>query len=128
MDIETGDTVGFLVFSGGVQEIFSVQLVPFSHPALLDINDPLLHTSYSIPDEAIKDFTPPYPKLVEIEETTLQHRQGKFEESIKSYKTILNDETQSTWYPNTEILRQNVDGDWRLLIESAKELLIQRFS
>jgi len=67
VDIDTGDTVGFLVFSGGVQEIFSVQLVPYQYPALLDLDDPLLHTSYSIPDEALREFTPPDPKQALIE-------------------------------------------------------------
>jgi len=42
VDIETGETVGFLVFADGVQEIFSVQLLPQSYPALLDLDDPML--------------------------------------------------------------------------------------
>ena len=82
VDIETGETVGFLVFSGGVQEIFSVQLLPQKYPALLDLNDPLLHTSYSIPEEALQDFTPPDPKLVRIETAIQQHRRGEFSEAI----------------------------------------------
>ncbi len=92
VDIESGDTVGYLVFSGGVQEIFSVQLVPWKYPALLDLNDPLLHTSYSIPDEAIKDFTPPDPKQVRIETAIAHHRRGEFDNAIKGYKEILKDE------------------------------------
>lgn len=92
VDIETGETVGFLVFSGGVQEIFSVQLVPWSYPALLDLDDPLLHTSYSIPDEAIKDFTPPDPKLVKVETAIQHHRRGQHKEAIDQYKNILADE------------------------------------
>jgi len=92
VDIESGETVGFLEFSGGVQEIFSVQLLPFSYPALLDLDDPLLHTSYSIPDDAIKDFSPPDPKLVKVEAATQLHRQGKFDDAIKAYKNILSDE------------------------------------
>ena len=92
VDIETGDTVGYLVFSGGVQEIFSVQLVPWKYPALLDLNDPLLHTSYSIPDEAIKDFTPPDPKQVRIEKAIGHHRRGEFDDAIKDYKEILKDD------------------------------------
>jgi len=92
VDIETGETMGFLVFSGGVQEIFSVQLVPCKYPALLDLNDPLLHTSYSIPDEAIKDFTPPDPKLVRVEEAIGHHRRREFDKAISAYKEILKDE------------------------------------
>ncbi len=92
VDIETGETVGFLVFSGGVQEIFSVQLIPQGYPALLDLNDPLLHTSYSIPDEALKDFTPPNPKLIRVEAAIQHHRRGEFEQAISAYKAILEDE------------------------------------
>lgn len=95
VDIETGETVGFLVFSGGVQEIFSVQLVPWKYPALLDLDDPLLHTSYSIPDEAIKDFTPPDPKLVRVEQAIQNHRRGDFDQAIKAYKEILLDEPKN---------------------------------
>jgi len=95
VDIETGETVGYLVFSGGVQEIFSVQLVPSRYPALLDLNDPLLHTSYSIPDDALKDFTAPDPKLVLVENAIHLHRQKQFDKAIISYKEILNDDPEN---------------------------------
>jgi len=95
VDIETGETVGFLVFSGGVQEIFSVQLIPWSYPAILDLDDPLLHSSYSIPDEAIKDFTPPDPKLVQFEKALQHHRRGEFDDAIAGYKDILSNETNN---------------------------------
>ena len=95
VDIETGETVGFLEFSGGVQEIFSVQLVPWKYPALLDLNDPLLHTSYSIPDAALKDFTPPDPKQLKIEKAIQHHRRREFDKAIVAYKEILNDEPEN---------------------------------
>jgi uncharacterized protein (TIGR03032 family) len=92
VDIETGQTVAYLVFSGGVQEIFSVQLVPWKYPALLDQNDPLLHTSYSIPDEALQDFTAPDPKQLRVETAIAHHRRRDFDKAIKAYKEILSDE------------------------------------
>jgi len=92
VDIETGETVGFLVFSGGIQEIFSIQLLSQSYPALLDLDDPLLRTSYSIPDEALSEFTPPDPKLLRIETAIQHHRRGEFEQAINRYKAILDDE------------------------------------
>lgn len=92
VDIESGATVGYLVFSGGVQEIFSVQLVPWKYPALLDLNDPLLRTSYSIPDAALKEFTPPDPKQVRIEQAIQHHRRREFDKAIAAYKEILQDE------------------------------------
>ena len=96
VDITNGQTVGFLVFSGGVQEIFSVELVPFAYPALLDINDPLLATSYSIPDEAIKDFTPPDPKQVKIEQAITHHRRQEHDQAISAYQEILKSDPDNT--------------------------------
>lgn len=95
VDIENGETVGFLEFAGGVQEIFSVQLLPQSYPALLDLDDPMMHTSYSIPDEALKDFTAPDPKLVRLESAIQLHRRGEFKQAIDAYKEILTDEPEN---------------------------------
>ena len=96
VDITNGQTVGFLVFSGGVQEIFSVQLVPYAYPALLDLDDPLLASSYSIPDEAIKDFTPPDPKQVKIEQAIAHHQRKELDKAITAYQNILNDDPDNT--------------------------------
>ena len=92
VDIETGQTVGFLEFSEGVQEIFSVQLVPWKYPALLDFTDPLLGTSYSIPDEAVKDFTAPDPKQLRIDKAIQFHHRKEYKEAIENYKEILSDD------------------------------------
>ncbi|MEO0369758.1 MAG: TIGR03032 family protein, partial [Pseudomonadota bacterium] len=89
VDINTGATVAFLAFSGGVQEIFSVQIIPWVYPALLDLSDPLLRSSYSIPDEALKDFTPPDPKQLEIERAIALHRRKEYVQAIDAYKKIL---------------------------------------
>jgi len=62
------------------------------YPALLDHNDPLLHTSYSIPDEAIKDFTPPDAKQLRREAGIQHHRRGELDQAIAVYKEILQDE------------------------------------
>ncbi len=89
VDITNGETVGFLVFSGGVQEIFSVQVVPFAYPALLDMDDPILNTSYSIPDESIKEFTPPNPTQLKIETAIAHHRRREYDKAIEAYREIL---------------------------------------
>lgn len=96
VDIESGETAGFLVFSGGVQEIFSVQLLPWKYPALLDHNDPLLHSSYSVPEEALQDFIPPDPKQIEIETAIQKHRRREFEEAISAYKLILKEDSKNS--------------------------------
>lgn len=96
VDIEVGQTVGFLEFSEGVQEIFSVQLLPWKFPALLDFNDPLLSTSYSIPDDAIKDFSKPDPKQVKAEQAIHHHHRKEYDQAINAYKDILNDEKNNS--------------------------------
>lgn len=54
VNIETGATVAFLHFTGGVQEVFAVQPLPgLRYPELInEINDWLKH-SYVLPDEAL---------------------------------------------------------------------------
>ncbi len=50
VNIETKQTIAFLKFTQGVDEIFSVCIVPNTvFPALLDMDDPLMDSSYSIP-------------------------------------------------------------------------------
>lgn len=51
VNIQTKEIIGFLKFTEGVEEIFSVAIVPNStYPALLDTDDELMDSSYSIPD------------------------------------------------------------------------------
>ena len=56
VNIETGQTVGFLRFESGVQEIFAVQILRgMRFPELLEWNDERLGNSYVLPDEALAD-------------------------------------------------------------------------
>lgn len=58
--VETGQTVGFLRFSAAVEEIFSVQVLPglFS-PHILDEQDPLMDSTWAIPDDLISQVEQP---------------------------------------------------------------------
>ena len=89
VDIETGETAGYLVFSQGMQEIFSVQLLPWKYPALLDHDDPMIKTSYALPDFAVKEFTPPDAKQIVLEKAIQHHRRGEINQAIDAYKDIL---------------------------------------
>ncbi len=89
VDIESGQTMGYLVFSSGVQEIFSVQIVPGKYPALLDLNDPLLSSSYSLPDDAVNLFTPPDSDQLAFEKAVTLHQQKKLPEAISAYQQLL---------------------------------------
>jgi uncharacterized protein (TIGR03032 family) len=56
VNIETGQTVGFLRFEAGVQEIFAVQVLRgMRFPELLEWSDERLGSSYVLPDEALAD-------------------------------------------------------------------------
>ncbi|GAB4579692.1 MAG: TIGR03032 family protein [Anaerolineales bacterium] len=55
VNIQTGQTVGFLRFEEGVQEIFAVQILPARFPEMLEWQDQLLMNSYVVPDVALKD-------------------------------------------------------------------------
>jgi len=55
VNVETGETVAFLRFETGVQEIFAVQIVPARFPEMLEFGDEILNHSYVLPDAAMKD-------------------------------------------------------------------------
>jgi uncharacterized protein (TIGR03032 family) len=79
VNIETGQTVGFLRFEAGVQEIFAVQMLRgIRFPELLEWNDEHLASSYVLPDEALVDVV--LRKEAEALSTGTQENQNpKFE-------------------------------------------------
>src|SRR5262245_2872284 len=93
VNIETGQTVGFLRFETGVQEIFTVQVLRgMRFPELLEWNDQRLFDSYVLPNEALADVI--LPTEEELSKTPAFHfqrgselyNQGKLEEAIASYR------------------------------------------
>jgi uncharacterized protein (TIGR03032 family) len=56
VNLQTAETVAFLRFEEGVQEIFAVQVLPARFPDLLEFGDQKLMNSYVISDEALKDL------------------------------------------------------------------------
>ncbi len=53
--IETAETLAFLRFEQGVQEIFAVQVLPARFPEMLEWGDEKLKNSYVVPDHALQD-------------------------------------------------------------------------
>lgn len=50
IDIRTGETVAFVRFTAGVQEVFAVEILPgMQRPEVLEPDDSLVATSYNIP-------------------------------------------------------------------------------
>lgn len=56
VNLQTGQTVGFLRFEAGVQEIFSVKVLPgITYPEILEWDDPKMGFSYVLPDAALAE-------------------------------------------------------------------------
>jgi len=56
VNLQTGQTVGFLRFESGVQEIFSVKILPNTrYPELMEWDNPKLAFSYVLPDAALAE-------------------------------------------------------------------------
>lgn len=59
VNLQSGETVAFLRFEEGVQEIFAVQILPHRFPEMMEFDDPLINTSYIVPDGALQDVPAP---------------------------------------------------------------------
>lgn len=56
VDLSSGQTVAFLRFSAAVEEIFAVRLLPgIQSPHILEDSDPLLDTTWAIPDDMLAE-------------------------------------------------------------------------
>ena len=89
IDLRNGNTVGMLQFDAGVQEIFAVEILSCKYPAILDINDPFVSTSYSLPDKALNELAEIDPLESELGAATLLRREGKLEEAVERFTSIL---------------------------------------
>ncbi len=100
IDTVTGNTVAYMVFTGGVQEIFAVQALPARYPALLELNHPLVHTSYSLPDEALQEVIQPDEKQVGMEKAMALYQSDRKAEAIKAWREVVKTEESNTqaWY------------------------------
>jgi uncharacterized protein (TIGR03032 family) len=94
--IETGETVGFLRFDTGVQEIFAVQVLRnVRFPELMEWNDERMAHSYVLPDDALADVVVPTEE--QLAKTPAHHfqranrlyDQGKSEDAIDAYRRCL---------------------------------------
>ena len=59
VDVRSGETVAFLRFEAGVQEIFAVLVLPHRYPDLIadEADEAVIH-AYVLPDEALADVRP----------------------------------------------------------------------
>ena len=91
--LETGQTVGFLRFEAGVQEIFAVQVLPDTRfPEMLEWDDEWLAQSYMLPDAALKEVV--FPSAEQLAQSPAAHfqrglerfRTGHLDEAITAFR------------------------------------------
>jgi uncharacterized protein (TIGR03032 family) len=91
--IETGQTVGFVRFEAGVQEIFAVQVLPGTRfPEVLEWGDARLAHTYVLPDDAMAEVALPTAEelarspATHFQRGTVLHRAGQVAEAIAAYR------------------------------------------
>jgi len=89
VDLETGEIVAFLVFTGNVQEVFDVKVLPHRYAAVLEPNSPLIASSYELPTEVLNNLAPVDPLQAALEQANRDHFEGRFDEAIAGYRQIL---------------------------------------
>ena len=91
--LETGQTVGFLRFEAGVQEIFAVQVLHgMRFPEVLEWHDARVAHSYVLPDAALAEVVLPSAQdlarspAFHFQRGTDCYRQGQLAEAIAAYR------------------------------------------
>ena len=104
INIETGQTLGFLRFEAGVQEIFAVEVLPETcFPEMLDWNDTRLAQSYVLPDEALSDVRVATAEELRespaayFQEGVHFHQQGEFGKAIECFRACVD---KDSTYPH----------------------------
>ena len=88
VDIEKGAVIGLLRFSGDVQEIFDVQILPHRAPALIEAESPLLASTYELPNEALQLLAPADPVQEALAAAARLQAEGALDEAIAAYRRI----------------------------------------
>jgi len=89
VDINTGQTLAYLVFTGDVREIFAVQLLPNRYPVLLEPDHALVHSSYSLPADALREVIAPPPLQIQFAEAQQAAARKEFAKAIPMLRELL---------------------------------------
>jgi len=107
ININTGETVAFLQFEQGVQEIFAVSVLPnLRFPEILDGDENLLRSSYVLPDAALQETVQPREMSCTINDYLQLGNQAYYQQDLvtaaQHYHTCLEQD------PNFTIARYNL--------------------
>ncbi|MDT9341801.1 TIGR03032 family protein, partial [Trichodesmium erythraeum 21-75] len=94
VNILTGETIAFLRFEAGVQEIFSVAVLPnIRFPEIIEWDENLLANSYVLPDEALAETIKTTVEIAMAETHLLKgnklYQKGELVEAIAAYQECL---------------------------------------
>jgi len=89
VDIYNGQIVAYLVFTGHVQEVFEIKVLPHQFAAIVDAQSPYLATSYELPQQVLNNLVPVDPVQAPLEVASRAHAEGELETAIKHYQEIL---------------------------------------
>ena len=56
IDLRNGEVAAFLRFEGDVREIFDVQVLPARYPELVELDSPLVASTFTVPDHTLAMF------------------------------------------------------------------------
>jgi len=93
VDIRNGQTVAFLRFEKGVQEIFAVAVLPHRFPDLLENDLGMMGSNYVLPDAALQEVVQPSANW-EFAETHFEQgnqlfNQGERDQAVECYRKAL---------------------------------------
>ncbi len=93
VNIKTGEIAGFLRFESGVEEVFSVSVLPYQYPDVFNHDQAIIGGTYVLPDEALKNAEYPSENWEfaesHYEQGNTLFNQGKVKESITCYQKAL---------------------------------------
>ncbi|MCX7553753.1 TIGR03032 family protein [Marinicella sp. S1101] len=91
VDTSNGQIVAFLVFTGNVQEVFEVKVLPHKFAAIIDQQSPFLASSYELPDFVLNNLAAVDPVQAPLEAASRAHVNGELNQALKLYEAILKD-------------------------------------
>lgn len=89
VDTSNGQIVAYLVFTGNVQEVFEIKVLPHQYAAIIDGQSPFLASSYELPEVVLTNLAPTDPLQAPLEAASRAHVDGELETAIKLYQDIL---------------------------------------
>lgn len=123
VDTQSGQIVAFLVFTGNVQEVFEIKVLPHQFAAIEDEQSPFVASSYELPDKILRNLAPTDPIQVPLEMASRAHVNGDLVEALRHYRDILKQ------HPNHAVTNQQYGAcllaakKWQQAIKQLQKVL-----